>query len=301
MNHEQDNALAIFNFEDREIRRVMIDGDPWAVGKDVSDALGYAWRGSRTFIHVPAEWKRVRSVRTLRGDMQDMVLLSREGLLFFLGRSDKPKAIPMQKWAWGTVIPSVLETGSYSVVPAPTVNLTPFEQFQNTANAVIAALGGSLLETRLLAQATDAKVEAVTARVEEIAAQAAPERISETVKTEVSDFGERFAAEQNYIGMCKAHVGRSVKHYVERCLQHVTANDPRRPRLSSEAFRYAWDKIRTHAQVNAFGEIRTRSQIERAMDKIDELIALTGYTPAPRPQFDTALLQQRIDGLADPV
>lgn len=139
----------------------------------------------------------------------------------------------------------------------------------------------------------------VEAKVEALALAAAPERISETIKSEIADFSERFMAEQNYIGACKAHVGRCVKHYVERSLQHVALDDTRRPRLAKESFRYAWDKIRTHAGVNAFAEVRTKGQVERAMDKIDELISLTGYTPSPRPVFDTALLQQRIVGLPE--
>ena len=48
-----------------------------------------------------------------------MLTFSEQGLYFFLGRSDKPAALPMQMWIAGEVLPSIRKTGSYSVAPAP--------------------------------------------------------------------------------------------------------------------------------------------------------------------------------------
>lgn len=44
-----------------------------------------------------------------------MLTLSEQGLYFFLGRSDKPKALPYQMWIAGEVVPSIRKTGSYSI------------------------------------------------------------------------------------------------------------------------------------------------------------------------------------------
>ena len=33
--------LQVFNFEDKETRIVMKDGEPWFIGKDICDILGY--------------------------------------------------------------------------------------------------------------------------------------------------------------------------------------------------------------------------------------------------------------------
>ena len=43
-----------------------------------------------------------------------MLVVSEAGLYFFLARSDKPKALPFQKWLAGDVVPSIRRTGSYS-------------------------------------------------------------------------------------------------------------------------------------------------------------------------------------------
>jgi len=68
------------------------DGEPWFVAKDVAEALGIAWNGTKNIQHVPDDWRGVESVSTPRGN-QAMAVLSGQGLYFFLGRSDKTKAL----------------------------------------------------------------------------------------------------------------------------------------------------------------------------------------------------------------
>jgi prophage antirepressor-like protein len=99
------------------VRVDMFDGQPWWIAKDVIRSLGYSvWsEPSKMTAHVPSEWKGTKSVRT-PGGVQEMVCLSREGLLFFLGRSDKPDARVFQKWIAGEVVPSIMDTGAYSLL-----------------------------------------------------------------------------------------------------------------------------------------------------------------------------------------
>jgi prophage antirepressor-like protein len=112
--HQQSNALVPFLFESNTVRVERgPDGRPVFVAKDVAEALGYTWNGSAAVAHVPEEWKGVSSVLTPRGT-QEMVTLTEQGLYFFLGRSDKPKALPFQKWIAGEVVPSIIATGTYS-------------------------------------------------------------------------------------------------------------------------------------------------------------------------------------------
>lgn len=47
-----------------------------------------------------------------------MLTLSEPGLYFFLGRSDKPKALPFQKWLAGDVLPSLRKSGRYELPSA---------------------------------------------------------------------------------------------------------------------------------------------------------------------------------------
>jgi prophage antirepressor-like protein len=114
------NEVAIFeNKSFGNVRVVEQGGEPWFVGKDVAVALGYAEASvanlKALFQAVPDEWKGHKQIMTLGGE-QDMLTISEQGLYFFLGRSDKPAALPYQKWIAGDVVPSIRKTGAYSVV-----------------------------------------------------------------------------------------------------------------------------------------------------------------------------------------
>ena len=92
------------------------DGTVWVVAKDVAAALEYAETSntSRLFAGVPDSWKGVKPIHT-PGGTQDMLILTEQGLYFFLARSDKPKALPFQMWLANDVVPSIRKTGSYSM------------------------------------------------------------------------------------------------------------------------------------------------------------------------------------------
>ena len=113
-------ALINFNFQDRPVRIVEKDGEPWFVAKDVAEVLGYEWKGmSGTMPNVPSEWTgserfRVRSENGIEQE-RELGILSEPGLYFFLGRSDKPLALPFQKWIAGDVIPSIRKKGFYAI------------------------------------------------------------------------------------------------------------------------------------------------------------------------------------------
>ncbi len=56
--------------------------------------------------HVPGEWKGIKRVN-IPGEAQEMWVLSEYGIYFFVGRSERAKALPFQKWLAGEVIPAI--------------------------------------------------------------------------------------------------------------------------------------------------------------------------------------------------
>lgn len=111
------SSLIPFSFESREIRFIPENDSFSVVAKDVADALGYGRFDSNLLLSVPEEWKGTKPIRT-PGGIQEMLTLSEPGLYFFIGRSDKPKALPFQKWVYGEVIPSIRKTGAYALPDA---------------------------------------------------------------------------------------------------------------------------------------------------------------------------------------
>lgn len=113
------SSLTPFRFDSHAVRVIDVAGEPWFVAKDVALALNYARFDSNLLDHVPEEWKGTNPIRTPYGE-QKMLCLSEQGLYFFIGRSDKPKALPFQKWLAGEVLPAIRRTGEYRVHPMHT-------------------------------------------------------------------------------------------------------------------------------------------------------------------------------------
>lgn len=117
------SSLIPFSFESKSIRVLNIAGNPWFAAKDVMQALDYSDNSLNTIVqkiaHVPEEWKALHPMLT-PGGVQEAWCLSEPGLWFFVNRSDKPKALPFQKWVAGEVLPAIRQTGGYGVQPMHT-------------------------------------------------------------------------------------------------------------------------------------------------------------------------------------
>ena len=108
-----ESSIQIFkNSQFGEVRVTEVNGELHFVAKDVAERLGYITEKGMGQIlsHVPSEWKS--STPNPNGGA-DMITLSEQGLYFFLARSDKPLALPFQKWIAGEVLPSIRKHGGY--------------------------------------------------------------------------------------------------------------------------------------------------------------------------------------------
>lgn len=111
------SELSVFSFSEKlPVRVVEINAEPWFVARDIAQCLEYS-RASieqpkNLFKSVPDQWKGMQEFDT-NGGKQKLLALSEQGLYFFLGRSDKPKALPFQMWLAGEVIPQIRKTGRY--------------------------------------------------------------------------------------------------------------------------------------------------------------------------------------------
>ena len=163
--------LTPFAFGDALVRIVADEhGDPLFIAKDVALALGYAWNGMKNLQHIPEEWRGVESVSTPSG-MQEMHTLAEQGLYFFLGRSDKPKALPFQKWLAGEVLPAIRKTGGYQVprVEAPEL---PVDVSRLRPQLRAHVLNASMQAARLLGVGTQEGIDALFLHYCRLVAQA---------------------------------------------------------------------------------------------------------------------------------
>lgn len=113
------DALQVYSDEEFSVRTMKEDGEIWFVAKDIAEALEYSENSTPAQLtqSVPTIWKGIKRIDTVNRGMQEMLCLTEQGVYFFLGRSDKAKALPYQMWIAGEVVPSIRKTGSYNTSP----------------------------------------------------------------------------------------------------------------------------------------------------------------------------------------
>ena len=103
------------NPEFGELRIVDMNGEPWMVGKDVAQALGYGEGKSLANAvanHVDPEDKGVTELMT-PGGKQKMVVINESGLYSLVLSSKLPSAKRFRRWVTGEVLPSIRKDGGY--------------------------------------------------------------------------------------------------------------------------------------------------------------------------------------------
>lgn len=106
------NAMQVFeNPEFGQIRTVEINGEPWFVGKDVANALGYSNPQKAIRDHVDEEDKTVNESFTVNGTK--VILLNESGLYSLILSSKLPTAKEFKHWVTSEVLPSIRKNGGY--------------------------------------------------------------------------------------------------------------------------------------------------------------------------------------------
>lgn len=94
-----ENKIKIFeNKEFGRVRTVIIDGEPWFVGKDVAVILGYSKPRNAIAMHVDCEDKKVAPIQGDLGGTQQMIIINESGLYSLILSSKMPKARDFKRW-----------------------------------------------------------------------------------------------------------------------------------------------------------------------------------------------------------
>lgn len=106
------NELKNFTFEDQQIRVLTIEGEPWFVGKDVAEVLGYSNSRKAIADHVDSEDKGVTKCYTL-GGTQQIAIINESGLYSLILSSKLPDAKKFKRWVTSEVLPTIRKHGAY--------------------------------------------------------------------------------------------------------------------------------------------------------------------------------------------
>lgn len=106
------NNLQLFEFENQKVRTLKIDDEPYFVGKDVADILGYK-NGSRDINnHVDDEDKLKYQISTA-GQKREQTLVNESGLYSLILSSKMPNAKRFKHWVTSEVLPTIRKHGAY--------------------------------------------------------------------------------------------------------------------------------------------------------------------------------------------
>ena len=98
-----------------QLRILMIDEEPWFVGKDVAEALGYVKARNAIGKHVLSEDKKEAPIQGTLGGTQQMTIINESGLYALIFGSKLPSAKQFKHWVTSEVLPSIRKTGTYSL------------------------------------------------------------------------------------------------------------------------------------------------------------------------------------------
>lgn len=105
--------LKIFeNPEFGSVRSIMVDGEPYFVGKDVADILGYQ-NGSRDVNRHVDEEDRQKIMLFNGNQDKETIIINESGLYSLILSSKLPKAKQFKRWVTGEILPSIRKHGGY--------------------------------------------------------------------------------------------------------------------------------------------------------------------------------------------
>ncbi len=108
------NELKIFESPDfGKVRTMEINGEPYFVGKDVAEILGYSNPQKALRDHIDEEDKTLNDLFTVNGTKG--VLINESGLYSLILSSKLPKAKEFKRWVTSEVLPSIRKHGAYAV------------------------------------------------------------------------------------------------------------------------------------------------------------------------------------------
>lgn len=127
------NELTIFNYEDKRLRTKLINNEPWFVGKDVAEILGYKNTKDALISHIDEDDKKIiqrsdfttienyipksaLAMNLVRADVPNrgLTIINESGLYSLIFSSKLEGAKKFKRWVTSEVLPSIRKHGMYA-------------------------------------------------------------------------------------------------------------------------------------------------------------------------------------------
>ena len=130
-------GLQIFsNAEFGEVRTLVLNNEPWFVGKDVAEVLGYSNPQKAVRDHIDDDDKTLNESFTVNGTQG--VLINESGLYSLILSSKLPNAKAFKRWVTSEVLPSIRKHGLYAkeeLLDNPDIAIAAFKALKEEREA----------------------------------------------------------------------------------------------------------------------------------------------------------------------
>lgn len=106
------DLLTIFKFEGNDVRTLTINKEPYFVGKDIADILGYSNTSKAIRDHVDEEDKLTERI-VLSGQNREVITINESGMYSLVLSSKLPSAKKFKHWVTKEVLPTIRKNGAY--------------------------------------------------------------------------------------------------------------------------------------------------------------------------------------------
>jgi prophage antirepressor-like protein len=107
------NKMKVFeNAEFGQVRTMVIDNEPWFVGKDIAEALGYKRPSDAIASHV-YEGDKLKRCFTVSGQGRNLLVINESGMYALIFGSKLESSIRFKNWVTSEVLPSIRKHGGY--------------------------------------------------------------------------------------------------------------------------------------------------------------------------------------------
>ena len=150
------NEIKICKFEDSTVRTLTINNEPYFVGKDVADVLGYEAARNAIAAHVDAEDKLTHQI-SASGQMRKVTLINESGLYSLILGSKLPSAKRFKHWVTSEVLPAIRKHGLYAtdeLIANPDIAIAAFTALKEERKKNAALSSAVAVQNQQIAELT---------------------------------------------------------------------------------------------------------------------------------------------------
>lgn len=108
------NEIREWSFEGAQVRTLELDGEPWFVGRDVAERLGYSKPENAIARHVDADDKTSTLIQGSGSNYKSKTtLINESGVYALIFGSKLESARRFKRWVTAEVLPAIRKTGGY--------------------------------------------------------------------------------------------------------------------------------------------------------------------------------------------